>query len=284
MNPEIISILQAETVISPRSHPRLASSIRYLAEKGDLKHVLGGHYSTKEMAETFEVRLAAARAVHPNGVFVRETAARLTWWDTLNLSPVQMATSRRHPVKGFAFERRSIPEELRVWDGTAHFISDPALTVLDLTDSLGPSVISDALRRGTTTVEGLNRALELTRCRPGNQRRAQMIREARDEPWSELEREAHVMLRKAHFPGWVANHPVIIAGKLYFIDLAVPDLNLAVEVDGWVAHKSYEVFVSDRIKWNALTRSGWTVLHFTAVTMEDLVPEMQEVAAKLRTG
>lgn len=283
MHEEILSILEGELVVSPSDHPDLRKIIERHVTRKKLRRVLGDIYSTPEAAKTFEVKVAAARAVHPNCVFVRETAARMSWLKDLELDRVQVAVDRRHPFPGFAFERRVVPEDLRQWDGH-HFVASPALTALDLTDSVGGAAITDALRRKAVTVDDLEQALELTKGRRGNARRARLVREARDEPWSELERDAHIRLRKAHFSGWVANHPVMIRGKLFFIDLAVPEVKLAVEVDGWTVHRTYEAFVSDRKKWNELARAGWAVLHFTSPTMDDLVAQMQEMVALLQRG
>ncbi|GAA4894148.1 hypothetical protein GCM10025789_09180 [Tessaracoccus lubricantis] len=281
MHPDIEAILSEQLIISVRQHPKLTTSIRYHARRGQLRHVLGGFYSTPEAADSFEVRVAAARAVDPNGVFVRETAARLTHWPELDVGQIHVAGARRHQVKGYRFERRTIAPELVTWNGH-HYLSAPALTVLDLAAASGAAIISDALRRGVVTIEDLEEALRLNSWRPGVQQLAQLVRESRDQPWSELEREAHVLLRAAHFQDWVANHPVLIKGCLYFIDLAVPDLKLAVEVDGWQVHRTFDAFVNDRIKWNNLTLEGWTVLHFTAGTVADLVPQLQEAVAMLK--
>lgn len=38
--------------------------------------------------------------------------------------------------------------------------------------------------------------------------------------------------------------PWEIEGELYFLDLAVPELKLAAEIDGWEHHKSFESFVA----------------------------------------
>jgi hypothetical protein len=47
------------------------------------------------------------------------------------------------------------------------------------------------------------------------------------------------------------------------IDIAFPDLKLAIEVDGWAWHVEVDRFRADRHKGNALTRAGWILLRFT---------------------
>lgn len=67
-------------------------------------------------------------------MFLRETAARLVAGAGGQNGAVG---GRAEPArKGFAFERREIPAELKVWNGE-HFSTNPALTVLDLTDVPG---------------------------------------------------------------------------------------------------------------------------------------------------
>ncbi|GAA4908589.1 hypothetical protein GCM10025789_30230 [Tessaracoccus lubricantis] len=279
MNEEIQQELERAGYISRTSLPKLARVIDRYVAGGQLERVLGGCYSTPEAATSFEVRVAVAREVCPNAVFVRDTAAKLSWWPELAVDAVQFAdpTSAR-AQKGFSVERRAVPAELKAWNGE-HFLSDPALTVLDLTDTLGGEAIDQALRRGVVTLEDLHDALAVTGRRRGNKERARLLAESRAEPWSELEREAHVLLRQIHLPEWVANHPVEIEGKLYFVDLAIPELAIAAEVDGWQHHKSHEAFISDRIKWNELALAGWTVLHFTATTLKDLAAQMKAAVA-----
>jgi very-short-patch-repair endonuclease len=48
------------------------------------------------------------------------------------------------------------------------------------------------------------------------------------------------------------------------IDLAYPELKLAIEADGWDAHRSRTAFDSDRARENDLVALGWRVLRFTS--------------------
>lgn len=283
MNPELFSHLEAQGIVSPTEVPRLAGTIEHNVRMGRLVNVMGGNYAAREQADSFEIRVAALRATYPNCVLARETAAKLSWWPELTPELVQFCHRQRVPERrGFAAERRTIEKDLIVWDGT-HFLTNPALTVLDLTDTLGGTAIDESLRRGAVTLEDLRHALLLTRGRRGNRQRAQLVRESRAEPWSELEREAHVRLRKAHFPGWVANHHVRVGERDYYLDLAVPDLKLAAEIDGWQHHREFRSFVSDRARWNALTLAGWTLLVFTASTIDQLVGQMQAAVALINS-
>lgn len=53
--------------------------------------------------------------------------------------------------------------------------------------------------------------------------------------------------------------------RQWSVDVAFPELKLAVEVDGWEFHgKHLEGFKRDREKDRALTLAGWRVLRFYA--------------------
>lgn len=51
------------------------------------------------------------------------------------------------------------------------------------------------------------------------------------------------------------------------VDLAFPDLRIAIEYDGREVHERSDVFARDRQRQNDLVRAGWTVLRFTAADL-----------------
>ena len=59
----------------------------------------------------------------------------------------------------------------------------------------------------------------------------------------------------------MAEHWVAPNGKRYRIDLAYPDLKIAIECDGKLGHLNDAAFESDPKKRNALELDGWLVLH-----------------------
>ncbi|MFM2438100.1 MAG: hypothetical protein RLZ55_917, partial [Actinomycetota bacterium] len=69
-------------------------------------------------------------------------------------------------------------------------------------------------------------------------------------------------LRAAGFTGFQINYPVRIRGRRYVIDLADPDAQLAIEIDG-LAYHGPDRFQSDRFRGNQLENAGWRVLRFT---------------------
>ena len=51
------------------------------------------------------------------------------------------------------------------------------------------------------------------------------------------------------------------------VDLAFPELRIAIEYDGREVHERMDVFARDRQRQNDLVRAGWTVLRFTAADL-----------------
>jgi hypothetical protein len=82
---------------------------------------------------------------------------------------------------------------------------------------------------------------------------------------SEGERHMHVILQDSSRPDWIGNY-VVYGGDGRIIarcDFALPDLRLAIEVDGRTPHTGRAAFENDRRRQNALTLAGWTVVRFT---------------------
>ena len=66
----------------------------------------------------------------------------------------------------------------------------------------------------------------------------------------------------------VPQHEVRVGGRLLArVDLAFPELRVAIEYDGREVHEREDVFRRDRQRQNDLVRAGWTVLRFTAADL-----------------
>jgi very-short-patch-repair endonuclease len=118
---------------------------------------------------------------------------------------------------------------------------------------------------------------------PGRQGNATLRRIADrcgDGAAAESERVLHRLLRQAHISGWVANHPLWVAGELVgVLDVALVEQRIAIEIDGWAFHSDVDRFQRDRRRQNALIGLGWTVLRFT---WADLVERPGYVIATIR--
>lgn len=285
---EVRSVVEREGVIARRGHPELVSAMAWLVRRGELAPVLPGVFCSREVATTFEARVAALARWDPDAVLTGATAGRMTFWPTLASPSVECAVRwDRAPQKGFTFSRREVPLDLVVERGPLRLTS-PALTALDLVASKGGDGIDHALRTRMTTLEEMRTAIELTPGRPGNVDRRRMLLDSRDQPWSEAERLAHRLLRAGRVAGWRANLPVVLRGQLYYLDVAFPSLRLVVEIDGRLHEDDPEVFENDRWRQNALVLEGWVVLRFTWRMLEDhpdlVIAAIREKVASLRSA
>lgn len=268
-------------LIARRDHPELSGGLDWLLRRDLLRPVLPGVFSTPDLVGDPLIRMRAALLRHPDAVLLGGAAARLSYWPEAPLTTIEVAVN--HPVadaRGFAFTRRRVPPE--VWverDGLRY--STPALTAIDLATAACADPIDRALRMRVATVAGMHEALRLTPNRRGNSDRLRLLLDSRDAPWSAAERRGHRLLRQARVSGWVSNHPVVLAGTLYYIDIAFRGARLAVEIDGRDHENKADLFESDRWRQNALVNAGWRVLRFTWSMIHDH-PEV--VLAAIRRG
>ncbi|MEZ5245148.1 MAG: type IV toxin-antitoxin system AbiEi family antitoxin domain-containing protein [Acidimicrobiales bacterium] len=77
------------------------------------------------------------------------------------------------------------------------------------------------------------------------------------------------LLADAGLPEPVRQHRVMIGGAPRFIDLAYPQVRLALEYDGNDPHTRVDRFESDRRRQNGLVLLGWTVLRYTHGDLRD---------------
>lgn len=256
-------------VVRRRDHPGLGSQLDWCVRTGELVSPLPGIHALPAVAATVPGRVRAAMLWNPDAVVVGRAAAALTFWPTISVGAVGLAqVDARHQRPGFALSRRTLDPRLIASDRSVR-VSCPALTALDLCPELGGDPIDTVLRTRAASLAGLRQALELCPGRRGNTDRRRLLLESRDEPWSAAERLAHRILRQAGVSGWRANHPVVVRGRRYFLDIAFPGHRLVVEIDGREFHEGPEAFEADRHRHNALTAAGWRVLHITWRMLQD---------------
>lgn len=133
----------------------------------------------------------------------------------------------------------------------------------------------------------VERTRQLTRFAGAPQLRL-LLRDLLSGAHSENERFVHAALERAGISGWVANYPVLLGKRRFVLDLAFPDLLLAVEADGRSYHSSEEQFQKDRERQNLLVNAGWRVLRYTwqdATEHSDrIVAEVRQAIADLSRG
>lgn len=238
--------------------------------RGTLTRVLPNTFVPADLCDDPRALAAALASWDPDTILCERAAAHLLWWPEL---PVQVvAAIRRHRTPAtphFAWRRRAVPDDLVIERQGVRFTA-PALTVLDLIPSLGANPIDEALRRGAATLPQLWQALELTAHRRHNALRRDLLEDSRDLPWSPAERHLHRIWRAQHLPfrhatnRWVS----LPDGRRAALDLALPELMLAFEADGYAYHGARAAFEHDRVRDAQLASLGWQVVRLSAAFLE----------------
>lgn len=80
---------------------------------------------------------------------------------------------------------------------------------------------------------------------------------------SDLETTLLLLIVESGLPRPTLQHPVELEGQRYRIDMAYPELRIAIEADGFAVHGTREAFEGDRARQNRLMLAEWQVLRFT---------------------
>lgn len=153
------------------------------------------------------------------------------------------------------------------------------VTVLDAAVELGQDgtqFLDRALQR-RVRFDNLSRAHTRTLGRRGSAAAGRLLVGAADRAASAAERLAIALLRKANVSGWRQHY--MVGG--YELDLAFPERQVAIEVDGWAYHHDATTFQADRRRQNAVVLAGWTILRFT---WHDLNQRPADVVAEIRAA
>ncbi|MGZ4127498.1 MAG: DUF559 domain-containing protein [Actinomycetota bacterium] len=167
-------------------------------------------------------------------------------------------------------------------------VTNPARTLIDVSSVASrdevEEALDDALRRGLVSMPRLRRSLEevARRGRPGV-RAMRLLLEAREPssvPQSVFETRLLRALKRARLPAPVVQHQIRSGGRLVaVVDLAFPDLRLAIEADGYRWHSGRTRWEHDRARRNNLTLLGWRIVH---VTWSDLRHRPEHVIDSIR--
>lgn len=210
---------------------------------------------------------AQAVALAIGGIVSHTSAARAHGWEVLELPerPIitidpRVARSDEADATADVVVRR-VP--VRDLDGMR---TSPLRTVLDcardLTFAAALTVADSALRHGVVTYDALlAAATTVPRRDRGRVRRVLAHADGRAANPFESELRAHCIEVGIEV---VAQWEVKAAGLTLHPDLANPLLGIAIEADSWAHHgEKREDFVSDIVRYNALTGAGWIVIRFT---------------------
>ncbi|WP_284548259.1 DUF559 domain-containing protein [Aestuariimicrobium sp. T2.26MG-19.2B] len=274
------TLLNRWGMVSLADHPRERSRIIRAARAQHLVRVIPGVYRPGGADETWRHRVAALMTRYPDLLLTHEAAAALTWWP--QLVPTGITAVGANPgVPWLTRRQRSLATDWTAGVGGIT-VPVPAVTALDLTETMGGTAIDEALRRRVVTHADLVDALEVYRGARGAQLKQWLVHDSRDEPWSELEREGHRELRRARILGWRTNLRVVIGGTAYFLDAGFIHEHHAVEFDGFEWHRTPQQMINDHRRQNALTLAGWTVLRYGWENLDELVPDLLRLGVRRR--
>lgn len=120
-----------------------------------------------------------------------------------------------------------------------------------------------------------------------------------DDPWNALQQvadnyatrlespleqafwRAHIRARRPSLDGLITQHEVRANGKTYRLDFALPEKQIAFEMDGYTYHSSREAWAKDRRRDLDLATIGWRIHRFDGDLVRDRAETAVETAAKL---
>lgn len=272
MNRAVSELLdQTGGIATRRKHPELANELDSVRRTGELESALPGVYVHRDLASDWRVLARAVREWDAQAMVAGDAAAALSFWPELKPQTVEVVGRRtQFRSSKISVSRRIVPPDLVV-ERNGVRMTAPALTAMDLVPRYGGDSIDRALRSRMATLDGMREALNATPGRVGNADRRLMLLDSRDEPWSGGEREAHRLLRAGGITGWHTNVPIMCDGHKFYLDIAMDDCPVVIEIDGRI-HLREDIFESDRVRGNCLLLAGKQVLHYTWL-MLDRQPE-----------
>jgi len=145
-------------------------------------------------------------------------------------------------------------------------------------DDLGKA-LDDLLRRRLCTLDDVRRCV--SRLHPGPGRSLRAMHDVLAERWAEydpgdsdLETRALRAIAKAGLPLPKQQHRMHLGGRQVRIDLAYPELKIAIEVDSWEYHgKVRSAFDLDHIRRDELVLLQWTPFTFTSAMSDEYLAD-----------
>ena len=247
-----------------------ARTVQRRAETGRWRRLYRSVYTTAGREPSWEQLVAGAcLACGPRAVASHDSA-EVVWafTDSLVIPSVTVLGRSTPRLPGIEVHRTS---RLDAVGHNGFRVTHPMRTLLDLApvrrEAIIERYIDDAHRRGLIAVRRFQQYLAEPDIR--HRAGAKLLRELlsyRDPDAaidSVLETDFFVALRRAGLPLPVPQHPVITREGEKFIDFAYPDLNLAIELDGYADRANRVAFERDRARQNVLEELGWSFRRFT---------------------
>ena len=260
--------------------------IRGFRQRGEWLPMLPGVFRVVESRPSPEQRVRAASLWAGESSCVSGIAAA-AWWRLIDDSPqaVQLTIPRNRGLRaqpGVQIRRRYLhPQDRVVVRGVC--VAGLALTSLHAAvelGSAGPALLDRALQKRVAFAD-VRAAHYRTLGSHGSQEAGQLLIAAADHAAAVSERIFIGLMRRAGIHGWQVNRTVTLGRLSRQVDFLFARSRIAVEIDGWAWHHTPSRFQQDRVKQNALVRSGWRVYRFTWF---DLTQRPDAVVAEMRAA
>jgi very-short-patch-repair endonuclease len=261
---------------------------RGLVRRRELIELLPGVYSPRPVPQSLE-QLHWAAVLWSGGTLSHRSAA--PWWRVpvpgASIAHVTVADRRfRGKVPGVRVHRVELDSQAVTWCSGLP-VTTRQRTVVDLLRTEKYSAARDlrdrALQLGWIDEQTIARSIDEQLGRTGNPQLRRLRSEVVAGAQAESERILHGILRRAGLEGWMPQYRVRVGGRVRYIDVAFPELRIAIEVDGRSAHGDWSGrFDDDRERQNDLIAAGWHVLRFTWRHLQDpayVISRIMQLAA-----
>ncbi|MDQ2826376.1 MAG: type IV toxin-antitoxin system AbiEi family antitoxin domain-containing protein [Actinomycetota bacterium] len=255
--------------------------VRHRVRSGEWSPIRPGVYAIGGAPPTWLQAVAAvALSSGPNAWISHQTAGALWSLPGVTDDAIHVVTSldRRIRLAGAVGHRSGALFSADLTTRAGIPVTTPARTLVDVSACLTSRqlgmAVDDALRRRVMTLVSLQRCVARLAGAPG--RRPAAVEELLLQRLpgcgpgdSDLETRVLRLLVAAGFPPPVQQHRVRLGGRTFRIDLAYPELCLAIELDGWEFHRARTAFDDDRSRANLLVVQGWAVVRFTSRSTDE---------------
>ena len=275
-------------------------NIRTLVRDGVLEREERGLYVVAGSPPSWHQRvLVACLAGGPLALAGHRCAASLWQLDRYRAGVIELAApyqSARMRAGLRVHRSTDLPARDRtVLDGIP--VTSPARTLVDvsryMTRARLGSMVDDAVRRGLTSYEELHERFNAL-ARPGRDGIATMRAVLVDRPGgapvpgSSFETEVRALLLAGGVPEPVLQHRVQCDDVTYVLDLAWPELLVAVECDGFRFHRTPDQLDWDARRQSELALRAWLVHHVTWPRMrrapEEIVADVRRALSDRTRG
>ena len=262
------------------------TTFKSMIRRGDLERILPAVYRMRGTPSTWRQQVAAAVLWGGEGAVASHATAAKLWRFPVVSERIHITTPHRRvaPRPGLDVHRGSagavVIDRIRV--------TNASRTLLDVAASVSPDVleelIDDAVTRRIASPASLEWELKITggQGRRGSkpfERAIAHLHEGHAE--SVLETRVLRVLIKAGLPMPVRQYDISDQGFSARIDLAYPEVKLAIEVDGFRYHSGRRAFDADRRRDAHLRALGWTVIRVTREMLVDPAPFLRAIEAAL---